>query len=232
LGSESAATLQYLEVLFVFFIHNSNYLIPVKNKLIIIIFSIAVCASCSKKEAKIESQLVSGNAASQNLINNYVKYTILKGMQYCDKSSYLPVDCSQLTFKVKFDSSSIYKTLDKNNQTDINKLFGFSDNNAAHHEFSARFGWRWSNDALRIFGYVYNNSVMSFKEIGTVKIGDENVCSIKISGTKYIFTLNDRQIEMPRASVTPLAEGYKLWPYFGGNEMAPHDISIWIMEMK
>jgi hypothetical protein len=25
-----------------------------------------------------------------------------------------------------------------------------------------------------------------------------------------------------------MAEGYKLWPYFGGNETAPHDIYIWM----
>lgn len=73
---------------------------------------------------------------------------------------------------------------------------------------------------------------MSFKEIGTVKIGEENNCSIKVNGDTYIFTLNDQQVVMPRASTTPLAEGYKLFPYFGGDELAPHTISIWIKEIK
>jgi len=72
---------------------------------------------------------------------------------------------------------------------------------------------------------------MSFKEIGTVQIGSENRCSIKIAGDKYLFSLNDKEITMPRASTTALAEGYKLWPYFGRDESAPHTISIWIKEI-
>jgi hypothetical protein len=154
----------------------------------------------------------------------------LKGQQYCDKSIFVPLKSNHLSFKVKFDSSAIYKTAAENDQSDINKLFGFSDNNATHHEFSARFGWRWSNNALHIFAYVYNNSVMSFKELGVVEIETENSCSIKVSGDKYIFILNGTETKMSRASTTTEAEGYKLFPYFGGDESAPHTISIWMQE--
>jgi len=35
---------------------------------------------------------------------------------------------------------------------------------------------------------------------------------------------------MSRASTTTEAEGYKLFPYFGGDESAPHTISIWMQE--
>jgi hypothetical protein len=101
-----------------------------------------------------------------------------------------------------------------------------------HHEYSARFGWRWSNNALRLFAYVYNASVMSFKEIGTLEIGTESVCTIKVNGSQYIFKLNGTEIKMPRAATTITAQGYKLYPYFGGDETSPHDISIWIMELQ
>jgi hypothetical protein len=160
----------------------------------------------------------------------FEKYTIAEGQQYCDKNSFSSIQLSELRFTVKFDSSAIYKTLDPVNQLDINKLYGFSDNNALHHNFSARFGWRWSDNALRLFAYVYNTGVQTNKELGTVAIGAENSCSIKVAGDKYIFTLNGKTDTMPRASTTAEAVGYKLYPYFGGDEFAPHIISIWIKE--
>jgi len=36
---------------------------------------------------------------------------------------------------------------------------------------------------------------------------------------------------MPRESTTTMAEGYQLYPYFGGDETAPHDIFIWIEKL-
>jgi hypothetical protein len=200
-----------------------------KNNLIILSIAILFFSSCSKQIEKEESN-ISTKTLTEAVSNKFIEYTIGKGMQYCDKSTIVPVKYSQLRFKVKFDSSAIYKTIAASNQSDINKLYGFSDNNATHHEYSARFGWRWSNNALRLFAYDYNNSVMTFKELGTVKIGVENTCSIKVSGNEYIFSLNGTETKMARASTTTLAEGYKLFPYFGGDESAPHTISIWIEE--
>jgi hypothetical protein len=72
---------------------------------------------------------------------------------------------------------------------------------------------------------------MSFKELESVQIGAENSCYIKTEGNKYLFSLNGTEITMPRISTTATAEGYKLWPYFGGNEPGPHTISIWIKEL-
>ena len=203
-----------------------------KKKLIIISLAVFSLAACTKSVDNIISSIpVKSPVAAIANYSEFIKYTILKGGQYCDKSIYQAVKYDQLSFIVKFDSSAIYKTVNPENQNDINKLFGFSDNNAAHHEFSARFGWRWSNNALRLFGYIYNNSVMSNRELGTVAISSENNCSIKVSDSTYIFTVNNRSVTMPRASKTAEAEGYKLYPYFGGDEMAPHAISIWIKEL-
>jgi len=199
-----------------------------KNNLIILSIAMLMFSACSKKTEKQESNIL----CQKENTHTYVQYTIFKGQQYCDNSIYVPVKISDLAFKVKFDSSAIYSSTSTDNQSDINKLYGFSDNNAAHHEYSARFGWRWSNNALRLFAYVYNNSQMSFKELGTVPIGQENDCAIKVSGNQYIFTLNGKETKVPRASATPNAVGYKLFPYFGGNELAPHTISIWIEDLS
>lgn len=204
-----------------------------KMKLIIfsmIVFSISACTKSF--DDTIQSIYEKNFKIADTLSSGFDKYTILKGQQYCDKNFFLPVKYQQLSFIVKFDSSAIYKTANPANQNDINKLFGFSDNNAAHHNYSARFGWRWSNNALRLFGYIYNNSVRSDEELGTIKIGIENNCSIKVTDSTYLFTLNHKLVTMPRESKTVKAEGYKLYPYFGGDEMAPHTVSIWIKELQ
>jgi len=157
-------------------------------------------------------------------------FVIHEGNHYCEDNNYRKVETDEFKFTVKFDSSAIYQTALLENQEDINKLYGFSDNEADHHIFSARFGWRWSNQALRLFTYVYNSSELSFQEIGTIEIGREYTCSIKVTATSYIFSVNGKTIETPRASITAMAKGYKLYPYFGGDEAAPHDIQIRIQQ--
>lgn len=188
-------------------------------------------ASCQKNVVDVVAAVTGKNESATTTSKSFIKYTIAKGGQYCDQNSIKAVNYDQLSFVVKFDSSAIYQNLNPANQYDINKLLGFSDNNADHHQFSARFGWRWSDNALRLFGYIYNKGVMSFKELGTVAIGAENTCSIKVTNGAYIFTLNGKSETMPRLSTTAKGSGYKLYPYFGGDETAPHSISIWIKEL-
>jgi hypothetical protein len=159
----------------------------------------------------------------------YVKYTIAEGEQYCDKNPYTPVSVDELKFIVKFDSTAVYKTKDTLNQHSIDKLYGFSDNYGHDYEFSARIGWRWKNDELHLFSYVYNNSISTpdwSKDLGKVEIGPEINCSIKVKADAYVFTVGGKTVTLPRASKTTKAEGYKLYPYFGGNEIAPHNIMI------
>ena len=163
--------------------------------------------------------------------SNFIKYTIPQGSQYCDQNEFAAVETSEMKFIVRFDSSAIYQTVSAENQNDINKLFGFSDNNSDHDKFSARFGWRWSDHALRLFAYVYNEAQMISKEITTVDIGKEINCSILVKDSHYVFTTNGRSTEMPRAATTEKGKGYQLYPYFGGDESAPHEIDIWIKSL-
>ncbi len=135
-----------------------------------------------------------------------------------------------MKFVVKFDSTAIYSTVDPGNQDDINKLFGFSDNGMDHHRYSARFGWRWSGGALRLFAYVYNNAVVETKELTSITVGAEITCTIRIMQDHYLFIVNDTQEQLPRASTTQIGKGYQLYPYFGGDEVAPHTVNIWMKE--
>lgn len=198
----------------------------------LIIISFFFFTSCKKESTTDHNNIVSDSTVVTDSTSDFVIYTIQKGEQYCDKNYFKLVDYTELQFIVRFDSSAIYTTVDPSNQYDINKLYGFSDNNAEHQQFSARFGWRWSDNALRLFGYIYINGIRQSKELGTIGIGSENNCSIKVKADHYIFSLNNAIDSLPRKTITPHGVGYKLYPYFGGNETAPHKITIAIKELN
>ena len=196
------------------------------KKIISLLGVTLVMFSCKKEIASILKNSHSGITTTQ-----FTKYTIGQGQNYCDGNSFVPTTYAELNFIAKFDSSAIYSNVNPNNQLDINKLYGFSDNSSTHQQFSARFGWRWSDNALRLFGYVYNDGIRNSKELGTVSIGAENNFSIKVNPISYVFSVNGKVDSLPRTSITAKAVGYKLYPYFGGDETAPHNIYIWIKEL-
>jgi len=49
-----------------------------------------------------------------------------------------------------------------------------------------------------------------------------------VSGKSYIFTLNGKATTMTRSATTAKGAGYQLYPYFGGDVVAPHEVKIWI----
>ncbi len=155
----------------------------------------------------------------------YKTYTIQQGSHNCDQSTIASVRTSEMKFKVRFNESAIYTTVLPGNQADINKLWGFSEgfNNQYN---SARFGWTWYNNALRLHAYVYNKGVRGYKEITSIGIGEEVDCSIKISGSSYIFTAKGISVSMGRGGSGTSASGYQQFPYFGGDETAPQLITI------
>jgi hypothetical protein len=185
-------------------------------------------SSCQKA---VEATLPPPVTTTPDETASFTQYHIPQGEHYSDQSGFVPVAYKEQKFLVRFDSTAIYQTIDPVNQYDINKLYGFSDNGKQHHEFSARIGWRWSDGALRLFGYIYNNTVVSYEEITTVSIGVQHTCSIRVAGNSYVFSVNNKTITMPRESAGDTATGYKLYPYFGGDETAPHAINIRIKEL-
>lgn len=189
---------------------------------------ILLMLSCSKNPFTQPQQ--------RNLPNGPLKgftlYTIPKDSNYADISTYRVFQYDSLKFIAYFDSSAIYKTKDPANQYDINKLYGFSDNKTFHQSYSARFGWRWSDDSLRLFGYCYNNSVRNYLELCTIRINEFDTCCISIHNGFYIFKVNGKQKgKITRAATTGKPYGYMLYPYFGGSERAPHTIKIYIKEI-
>jgi len=155
----------------------------------------------------------------------YTTYVIRQGQHYCDQSTIKSVSTAEMKFVARFDSTAIYQTISLVNQYDINKLYGFSEGIDNQYN-SARFGWRWSDGALRLFGYVYKSGVRNSLEIGNFNLNSDIICSIKLNGSNYTFTANGLSISLPRGLSTLTARGYQQYPYFGGDETAPHTINI------
>ncbi len=195
---------------------------------------LAVClafvVSCSK-ESSITEQTNPTQTESFDALKVGVPkmFLIKKGAHYSKPDPFSFTNKLSLNFSAVFDSSCIYSTIDAANQADINKLYGFSDCGDQHLTNSARVGWRWSNDSLRIFAFVHFNEQMLWKEITTAAIGSEINCGIECIDGSYIFTVNGKTVEMPRAC-SGKNQRYKLNPYFGGDEAATHDIRIQITE--
>ncbi len=159
-----------------------------------------------------------------------INYVIPSGEHYANQSSYQPVEAEAIRFRASFDSSAVYQTAQKENQADINKLYGVSDCNSAHHVNSARFGWRWYNNRLEILAYAYVNGERKHEYVTSVALDIVNTYEILFTDESYVFRVNDVEIKLPRGCEGDV-NGYKLYPYFGGDETAPHQITIQVEEM-
>ena len=198
-------------------------------KSLLVFFTIILLYGCKKEN--IETPPIDViSPPKTDTTKTFIKYTIFKGQHYCDKSILKSFTGNEINFKVKFDSSAIYKTVNPDNQGDINKLYGFSEG-ADNHLNSARIGWVWYKNELHLYAYVYSAGVRRFKEITSAAIGAEQYCSITISGSKYLFKINESELSMDRALEGPAVAGLWQYPYFGGDEPAPDNTYIYLMDI-
>ncbi len=156
---------------------------------------------------------------------NFTTHTISAGKHSSDKSTIKQFSGNQLIVNVRFDSSAIYQSQLKDNQADINKIVGFSEG-ANNHIHSARIGWNWDNNALRLYAYAYVDGERLTSFLTTIAIGAVVKCSIQAVENNYIFTVNNHSLMLPRTVKSEVANGYWQYPYFGGDEVAPHNIYI------
>src|SRR4030095_1615596 len=194
-----------------------------------------------KSDGTNESLPVSVNSSSQaqerqQAPSTFKKYTIQAGAHYCDQNVLTRVSGSSMNFVAKFDSTAIYPAVitDYNHAYDVNKLWGFSEGISNQYN-SARIGWRWLNDELQLFAYVYVNGTLLRDPISydppyirSVKIDSEISCKIAISGASYIFTVDGVVVQTARGATGSKYSGYQQYPYFGGSLTAPHLINIYI----
>lgn len=133
--------------------------------------------------------------------------------------------------QVIFDSSAVYETVDPNNQWDINKLWGVSDCDDHHSTSSIRFGWRWSpyQDCLEIHMYRRMFGDFEWKFLTCAEIGETNYMTLHITDNMYVMCVDGVCDSMQRPCLIDYKR-YVLYPYFGGDETAPHDITIRIKD--
>lgn len=161
------------------------------------------------------------------LDTSYERFTIPKGQHYSTYRVEL-LQSTSLIFQATFDESVIYKSQTEENQWDTNKLMGISDCNSFHQDNSARFGWRWLNDRVEILAYCYVDGERIIELIGSTKPFQVNTYEIQLTDSKYIFKFDKEVMEIPRAKPCDVGAYYLLFPYFGGDETAPHDIHIMV----
>jgi hypothetical protein len=128
---------------------------------------------------------------------------------------------------VNFDKSCKYK-IDLADQFDINKLCGIGFL-PFHHGNSARFGWLNPQDPLYkdkivLYAYCYVNGERKYEKISVIDCGVDTLVELYLEKDKYVFIVGDKTVEIPK--IIDKTFGYKLNPYFGGNQVAPHTMKI------
>jgi len=165
-------------------------------------------------------------ACEEALENPYEEFIISKG-RHNSSINIEQLQSTTLRFSAIFDESAIYETENPINQYDINKLLGFSDCNSHHHTHSARFGWRWLDGSLDIHAYAYVNGERITERIGIVELNQAYNYELSFSDRAYYFSLQGYPtVTIPRVNTCNYGIYYMLFPYFGGDESAPHKVSI------
>lgn len=161
-----------------------------------------------------------------------ITYLIKKGNHNAEQSAVVLADSNGIYCTVRFDSSAVYQTAAAANQGDVNKLIGFSDCGTQHQENSARLGWSWNGRQVQLYAYAYVNKQRVIHLLSTANINQPVNCSVTAKDGYYYFSTGDKKDSIARYCNNNNSNRYKLFPYFGGDEAAPHDITIMISEEK
>jgi hypothetical protein len=180
--------------------------------------------ACTKQQPGIP-------ATKENPYPGYTEYLIPAKQHYAVNNNYDIISQKELHFMAFFDSTCTYNSYDPENIYDINKLYGFSDCGTLHHENSARVGWLWNGKMIELYAYCYVDSVRKSTLLGTTSIGAPAELTISVQNNQYLFTYKGTTTPMPRHCTGSSIQGYRLYPYFGGDETAPHDVQVFIKEL-
>lgn len=151
---------------------------------------------------------------------------------------------------LSFDESIRY-FLGAEDQSDVNKLFGFSY--GYHHKNSDRIGFRYNieNSNVQLILYSYSNGHrLPSMIVGTVEVNEPFTISLRVEllddkrivSTKLVHLKQDmtREYANTKSFTINIDDTtsknkffkYSLGLYFGGNNVAPHDIIIHEYEKK
>lgn len=143
---------------------------------------------------------------------------------------------------IKFDETARYDI--DTDQTDINKLFGFSY--GFHHTNSDRIGWRYvpTSDKIELLLYSYVDTLVYKRHLCFININDLYYIGLKVIPNKLTKKRNIYTTIINMTTIGTAVEivqtnrfrfkftapwyalRYTLGLYFGGNRTAPHTIYI------
>lgn len=153
-------------------------------------------------------------------------YNIRRGEHYCRENVPEWIEGTQLNVTAYFNESNLYEQPHQN--ADINKLMGF---NEGHPHDSARIGWKVINGQIYVYPYVHykgKNLGAENPEGFLMPLRTPLLFCIKVIPGSYVFNLNGHWVTLPRNSQEKKFSGWKLYPYFGGDLPAPHNMSFGI----
>ena len=179
----------------------------------------------------------------------WLKYRIRKGQHFSqvkrrffwDRFKVNLEEDKSLTFLVIFRDSCLY---DKKKVGDhINKLYGIAC--GKHHENSIRVGWRCdsvTHGRISLWAYWYHDRDLGYELLGHTYVETLEKITIQVSEKELTVLLLDMDNnDVAIAQHTEYLDNkmdcnkigrYKLFPYFGGQPVAPHDMQIDIYEIE
>lgn len=171
-------------------------------------------------------------------------YTIKKDNHYASGIDYRILKLINIKktrgYNVVFNETALY-AFEGQDKGDINKLFGFTVGwipatgikNLAH-DNSGRFGWACIDGKIKIYAYCYDNHVRYTEELYTVNLNESYTYILANTPNYYLFSISNesgvlKETRVPKRNISGLS--FNLWPYFGGNNPAPQDIHISMIEI-
>lgn len=170
-------------------------------------------------------------------------YTIKEGNHYASGIDYrifkLLNTKKTKAYNVVFNETALYAFNDADKE-DINKLFGFTiglpslNLDGIVHNNSARFGWDCVDGVIHIHAYCYVNKVRITERMLSINLNENYTYILTNNAYEYSFAVSNatgilKQVSIPKPNISGLS--FNLWPYFGGDKTAPHDIHISMIEI-
>ena len=184
------------------------------------------CSSCT---------LVVGEQYSPELI---LDARLSKGNHYANNYPLMGIYTSDEIWRTVLFKSNCEYDLKNDNQGDTNKLFGLGklgivNFKSAHLYDSARFGWRWdlTKRQMEIMAFSHVDGVMKFQSMGFVNLEEEVFLKLRIDWNNkcYVYRMIQDDILIKEYREKFTTDKYvktELSLYFGGQEVAPHDMNI------
>ena len=152
-------------------------------------------------------------------------YTIEKGSH---RSTWLPkfTLLNNAFISFAFETNPSYILDNTADQKDTNKIFGISDS-WHHQKHSIRIGWRYDAKLKKCICsiYYYKDGKHYIEDLGEIIQNKPYLCYIEISKHSYTVMCLGKKVIIPRTSKW-FGPRYFLFPYFGGQQVAPKKFKI------